>query len=187
MSMSSMSSPWFLWLCYLMRCKKTFLMGPSLRTLRWEITLDYPGGPKQLHESLQAEKKVRAVPRGGSDPSSLVVKGERKGHESRKRGQPQEVGMALSWQPSRRMGACILQPRGAEFCNIFKWRTGERPPQFQVLETQTVKQMYGAFSPLSGGANLLRHQQGNLIKPYFFPQKIKPKIISQKATLLHCW
>ena len=51
--------------------------------------------PSKSHESLKAEEKIRAVPRGGCDPSSLVVKVKESGHESRTVGNLKKVGTAL--------------------------------------------------------------------------------------------
>lgn len=53
-------------------------------------------GPSESHESLKAEEKARAVPRGGADPLSLVVQVKEMGHESRNAGSLKKVGTALS-------------------------------------------------------------------------------------------
>ena len=164
--------------------QKTFLMGPSLRTLRWEITLGYPGGPKGI-------KWIRKSREGQSCPTRRIwpivsgCEGERKGSWVKECGQPQEGGNGPQLTASRKTGTASCNQEELNSANSAS-EQGRASPEPSGGNTDCKGINVCCFSPLSGGANLLWHQQ-KPNKALFFPQKIKAKIISQKATLLHCW
>lgn len=157
-------------------------MGPSLRTLRWEITVGYPGGPKQITWILKSRGEDQSCPTRRMWPIVTGCEGERK--ESRNVGSLKKVGTALRWQPAGKRELHPATQRNWILPTVQVSR--KEPPQSLQVETDCKILNLCCFRLLSGGGNLLWLQQ----KPneaLLFPQRIKAKIISQKATLLHCW
>ena len=165
--------------------QKTFLMGPSLRTLRWEITVGYPDGPKQITWILKSRGEDQSCPTRRMWPIVTGCEGQRKGSWVKECGQPQEGGNGPLLTASRKMGTASCNQEELNSANSASEQERASPEPAGGNTDCKVLNLC-CFRPLSGGGNLLWHQQ-KPNKALLFPQRIKAKITSQKATLLHCW